>query len=95
MLLFQPYLAEIAPLRLKGIFGSFGPLGIALGCLLCAAMGMFFHWKECVIIIIVFNFIMTGALIFYMPESPSWLFANGREGEGFLKSVCSRGVKRP
>ena len=41
----------------------------------------YIHWKECVIIISMFNLIMTASLILYMPESPSWLFVNKKEGD--------------
>ncbi|XP_035206921.1 facilitated trehalose transporter Tret1-like [Stegodyphus dumicola] len=76
------YVIEIATLEIRGLLGSCFQLYYAIGVLVMMSFGIILRWSWLAI---------TGALItavasllmYFMPESPAWLLAKGRDSEAF------------
>lgn len=84
------YAGEIAEISIRGILGSFLQLFITVGLLWSYCIGPYVSytvlWIACAALPIVFF------IIFYpMPESPYFLFANGRKTEAINALAKLRG----
>lgn len=74
------YIAEISPPSIRGLLGSCHQLAICIGILFTYGFGAFLPWTWLTISCEAFIIVMTLAMVF-IPESPRWLLANGREEE--------------
>ncbi|HWD00864.1 MAG TPA: MFS transporter [Amycolatopsis sp.] len=76
------YLAELAPARLRGAMGALNQIFIVLGILIAFlvsyGLGSSGNWRLMFACAIVPALILLVGLIF-LPETPRWLLANGRE----------------
>lgn len=79
------YIAELSPEHVRGVLSTLWQLSITGGILIAAAANLGLqHWDQGWRISyggnILFALILIGAL-FFMPESPRWLAANGKDDE--------------
>eukprot|EP00698_Gefionella_okellyi_P016002 TRINITY_DN4554_c0_g1_i1.p2 TRINITY_DN4554_c0_g1~~TRINITY_DN4554_c0_g1_i1.p2 ORF type:complete len:493 (+),score=90.06 TRINITY_DN4554_c0_g1_i1:67-1479(+) len=84
------YIVEVAPTRLRGSLGSMGQLAVTIGTFIAYVLGLGidFRWLARVgafIPAILF------ALLFFVPESPRWLVANGKMDAAMAALVRLRG----
>ncbi|CAG9803435.1 unnamed protein product [Chironomus riparius] len=88
------YSAEIATPKLRGRLTTFTSLAIAVGILMIYTLGFIFpdDWRKVAGISAIFS-IFTLGLIYFMPESPSWLISRGRTDEARKALAYIRAIK--
>ncbi|KAG8189576.1 hypothetical protein JTE90_023646 [Oedothorax gibbosus] len=74
------YIIEIATIRVRGLLGSFFQISFSVGVLISMTFVMLFRWSW---LAIVGALLATHAVLltYFIPESPSWLLAQGRNSE--------------
>lgn len=85
-------IGEISAPKYRGILLAGVSLAIALGILISHILGTFLHWKTTALICSVFPMICFFILV-QVPESPSWLMAQGRHLEARESFEWYRGTK--
>lgn len=85
-------IGEISAPKIRGILLAGVSLAIALGILIAHVLGTFLHWKTTALICSVMPAICFLILI-QVPESPSWLLAQGRLNEANISFQWYRGSK--
>ncbi|KAK4470203.1 hypothetical protein MN116_005780 [Schistosoma mekongi] len=74
------YMLEISPTKIRGILGSLPQVGIVAGICISFFMAMYMLWEQIALI----NTISSCAilvLVWFLPESPTWLRKIGRNQE--------------
>ncbi|XP_011568339.1 facilitated trehalose transporter Tret1 isoform X2 [Plutella xylostella] len=85
------FIGEISTPIYRGLFLAALSLAIATGVLLSHVYGTFLHWSPASLLCGIFPLI-GGIIIFYAPESPSWLASKGRIDECIKSFQWYRGT---
>ena len=72
------YIADIAPKRLKGLYGSFFNHSLLSGIFTSHFLGIFLTFRGLALVPILVNFLQC-LLMFWQPYSPTWLVSGGLE----------------
>ncbi|XP_025205967.1 facilitated trehalose transporter Tret1-like [Melanaphis sacchari] len=80
------YVGEITEPRLRGSLGSLGSAAMRIGSLLMYILGLFFDWRTSALIS-TFCPITCICFVIFIPESPIWLIAKGRN-EKAEEAIC-------
>lgn len=80
------YVGEISEPRLRGSLGSLGSTAMRIGTLLMYILGLFFDWRT-VALFSTFCPIICICFVLFIPESPIWLIAKGRNDKA-KKAMC-------
>uniref|UniRef100_A0A2S2P7G9 Facilitated trehalose transporter Tret1 n=1 Tax=Schizaphis graminum TaxID=13262 RepID=A0A2S2P7G9_SCHGA len=88
------YVGEISEPRLRGSLGSLGSMALRIGSLLMYILGLFFDWKTSALISM-FCPITCICFIIFIPESPIWLVAKGRNEKAEEAMCWLRGWVEP
>lgn len=84
------YVAEISLPEHRGFLSAFGPIFVSLGVLLVYCFGYFFHWQLAAAACGV-TAILSFIVITFIPESPTWFVAQGKEDKAKKSIVWLRG----
>ncbi|KAF5292056.1 hypothetical protein FQR65_LT11322 [Abscondita terminalis] len=74
------YAVEVARPNIRGMLQSLSTLCISVGLLIMFVEGRFFHWRWIAWVTIAYTLTIT-ILLFFIPESPPWLFSKNRAKE--------------
>ncbi|KAL4143638.1 hypothetical protein QTP88_005950 [Uroleucon formosanum] len=80
------YVGEISEPRLRGSLGSLASTAMRVGTLLMYILGLFFDWRT-VALYSAFCPIICICFVIFIPESPIWLIAKGRNDKA-KKAMC-------
>lgn len=72
------YIAEVCPANQRTLYFSVCPNNVGLGMLFVSILSMYFHWRTVSAILCAMSFANV-IVLFWVPESPMWLRANGRK----------------
>ncbi|CAH0731693.1 unnamed protein product, partial [Brenthis ino] len=75
-------IGEMTDPRNRGAFLTSVSLSLTMGVMTTHALGIYFSWQQNVLICSFITFTSLVLIIYYNPESPSWLIAKGRYEEG-------------
>ncbi|KAF5306603.1 hypothetical protein FQR65_LT18527 [Abscondita terminalis] len=86
------YMAEVTHPKLRGLFLSSIGLYLSVGLFIIYFQGRFFHWRSIAWIIISYTIVASG-LLYFIPESPSWLVSKNRikQATASLNWFCKDG----
>lgn len=84
------YVAEISLPQHRGFLSAFGPIFVSLGVLLVYSFGYLFSWKIASAACAGFA-LLSGAVIAFIPESPTWLMSKGEEKKARRAIIWFRG----
>ena len=84
------FIAEISGPACRGVLLAAVSLAVAIGILLANILGTFLHWKLAAAICAIFPFICYIG-VHWLPESPTWLAAKGRNKEATAAFQWYRG----
>ena len=76
LLVLQIYLTEIATVKFRGSIGAIVNLGVCTGLFFIYLLGAFCHWRTAAFVCSALGFV-TCAMLYFIPESPSWLYSRG------------------
>ncbi|OLY79528.1 Vacuolar protein sorting-associated protein 73 [Smittium mucronatum] len=89
------YLTEIAPIESRGLLNMFNSLGVSLGIFISQVMGHFLnenHGWRIVLGAGIFVSFFSGIFLFYIVESPKYLYGNNHEKESKFSLRKLRGT---
>lgn len=84
------YVAEISQPQHRGFLSAFGPIFVSLGVLLVYSFGYLLRWQITSAACAGFA-VLSGAVITFIPESPTWLMSKGEEKKARRAIVWFRG----
>lgn len=84
------YVAEISLPQHRGFLSAFGPIFVSLGVLLVYSFGYLLRWQIASAACAGFA-LLSGVLITFIPESPTWLMSKGKEKKARKAIVWFRG----
>ncbi|CAK7896443.1 vacuolar protein sorting-associated protein 73 [[Candida] anglica] len=81
------YINEVAPSEVKGLLGSMNQVSVNIGILLTQTLALFWcdnnNWRLLLLTGSVLSFINFIAILFFVEESPMWLFNNGYKSKAY------------
>ena len=87
------YTGEICHPNTRKFTGTFGALFYTLGYAIMYLLGVFFHWRETLSIIMIWPLVCVIGL-YFCPDSPTWLLIKGRTNEATNSMRYLRGTKQ-
>ncbi|KAK9886077.1 hypothetical protein WA026_014862 [Henosepilachna vigintioctopunctata] len=84
------YVVEISQPHLRGTLTSTASVTVAAGVMLEFILGKFLNWKSAALCSLVVPF-LSFSLLFFIPETPSWLLSKGRSEEAKRSLAWLRG----
>ena len=87
-----PYTSEICQPKLRKFTGTLFVVCYTSGYALMYILGVFLHWRQISIILAIWP-LLSLALLFLCPESPSWLLIKGRKQDAQNALLRIRGDK--